>query len=327
MTRIHDSYPNPRAHFRQAREFVSVATKLFALMGLVAGLSSSAFAGLVPSDFYGTPSATLNINQADGTSWAIDMSYMLTVDPSTGNLVMPATGSTLPTNWSWTKVGVLNPTTGLLDQKDGVMWHSDEKTGTAWDTTITFYGAGNIEPFLSYGFSARNATNFTQNYAFTYGESIVPPVSGSYSLYSDIAGSVTNAVNGTPARIAPTTPDQDGDGLPEIQALKFSTDDGATLFDAGTDVGPTFQTGPGVGTSSYGVYSSTLTGSAGAPIDYWQFETRFSLTPGKDAAALSGFADLEAIIPEPSTYAALLAALVLGAVAMRRNKLLGSMTL
>lgn len=320
MTCAHDSSLDPRAFSRRVQGLIPVAIKTLALMFVTAGLFHSASASVTPY------MSSLAITDDAGNSWSLNLGSLLSYNSSTGDITMPAAGSPLTGNWSWAKVGVVD-NTGAVTQKDGLQWHTNEQTNGNWDSVITFYSTGSTDPLLSYGFSARNTTGSVQNYAFTYGESIIPPVSGSYSLYSDIAGSVTNAVNGTPAKITPTTADQDSDGVPEIQALKFSTDGGATLFDAGTDVGPAFQTGPGVGTSSYGVYSSTLTGSAGAPINYWQFETRFSLTPGKDAAAISGFADLETIIPEPSTYAALLAALAFGAVAMRRNRPPGSITL
>ncbi|HZP59388.1 MAG TPA: PEP-CTERM sorting domain-containing protein [Opitutaceae bacterium] len=253
-------------------------------------------------------SASLNVTDDSGNLISsVDFSSILSYDAATGDLSMPVWKSPLPTGWTWTTVNVLDPTTNTLQADHGVM-----------NQGISFYATGSTDPLLSYGFSVKNTSGSVQNYTFTYGESIVPAFSGSYNLYADIAGSVTNAVSGTAAKVLPTTPDQDGDGIPEIQALKFSPDGGATLFDAGTDVGPAFITGTAAHTYSYPLDSTTTSGMVGVPVDYWQFQAKFSLTPGGDVASFSGFAELDPI-PEPTTYAALLGALALGAAMLRRR--------
>lgn len=303
MTRIL-SPSTPRTLPQTARGPGVAAARAFALLFAAAGLSAPLSAAVaVPY------TASLNITDDSGNLVSlVDFSSILSYDASTGDLSMPVWKSPLPTGWSWTTVNTLDPATGALQAEHGVTTQG-----------VSFYATGSTDPFLSYGFSVKNTTGSVQNYTFTYGESIVPPVSGSYNLYADIAGTVTNNVSGTAAKVVPTTPDQDGDGIPEIQALKFSTDGGATLFDAGADVGPAFTTGTAAHTYAYPLDSTTTSGSLGAAVNYWQFQSKFSLTPGGDVASFAGFAELDQVIPEPATYAALLGAMALGVAALRRR--------
>lgn len=298
---------------------ITSVSKTVSLLSFSASIICPVFAGSSPS---GAHAVSVNIADSNGGSWALDLSSILTYDAATGNIQMPATGTPVSGNWSWTTVDVLNAQTGQLEKRDGLNWHTDERNedNSAWRSIITFYGKGNVDPFLSYGFSARNTTAVTQTYTFSYGESIVPPISGNYTIYADIAGSLTNGVAGTSAQIAPTYGDLDGDGIPEIQTLKLSTNGGATFFNGGVDVGPQLTSGPAAGTSIYGLYSSNNSGNT-APVDYWQFDVQFTLTPGRDAAAISGYAELNAVaIPEASTTAVLFSSGVLGFALIRRKK-------
>jgi hypothetical protein len=260
--------------------------------------------------------SSVTISEAGGNSWQLDLTPFLTYDSASGNVGLPVSGSSLGENWSWSKVDAIDAA-GATYQADGLTWHSSETvdgTGTPWRATFTFYTAGNVDPNLSYGFSARNNTATTQTYTFSYGESVSPAFSGPYSLYADVSGSVTNSVAGVPAAIAPVNP-------AGIQVLSLSTDGGATLFDAGASVGPAFSTGPGTGTTPYGLYSTTRVGNALTPIDYWRIDTQLTLTPGRDAAALSGFAEITplVIVPEPSLDAAILGSCTLAFLAWRRR--------
>ncbi|HTQ29800.1 MAG TPA: PEP-CTERM sorting domain-containing protein [Opitutaceae bacterium] len=328
MTCVYHSLSRPLPH--RARRFVPAAAKALALTLAVAGLACPLSAAVAAPY-----TASLNITDDSGNAWSVDLGSVLSYNSSTGAVSMDY-GSTPSSNWSWTNsqgapimVGVTD-STGKVTQEQGVQWHSsDMNPDGSWKSLVTFFATGNTDPVLSYGFTARNATASTQNYSFTYGEAASPSVTGSYSLYADIAGSITNAVNGTPAMIAPVSPNT------KIQNLSLSTDGGATLFDGGVDVGPAGSTFPTIGTNTgtvtYGVFSSTLTGMTSTPLDFWQFQTSFSLTGGKDVASLSGFADLEqnveTSIPEPATCAALIGALALGAAALRRRKTAGLLKL
>jgi len=281
------------------RGFIPIAVRAFALALAAAVLSAHHASAAVFAPSY---SASLDVTDASGNLLSsVDFSSILSYNPSTGDVSMPVWKSPLPTGWSWTTVDVLDPTTGAMEAEHGVTTQG-----------VSFYATGSTDPFLSYGFSVKNTTGSVQNYTFNYGESIVPPVSGGYNLYADIAGAVTNAVSGTAAKVAPVGP------ATEMQSLMFSTNGGATLFDSGADVGPAFTTGTAAHTYSYPLDSTTTSGSLGVPVNYWQFATKFSLTPGGDVASFAGFAELD-VVPEPATYAALIGALALGAVALRRR--------
>lgn len=309
--------------------------RLFSSLALLTGLAVSALAGPLDS-IVGSHSLLLDITEEAGQHWSVDFGQLFTVDQATGELRMPTAGSALPTdNWSWGTVSVYNRATGQYEQRDALNWHSNERatsdSTSPWRSTVTLHAAGNLDPFMSYAYSVRNNTAATQNYVFIQGESVSPAVAGAYSLYADIAGSLTNAVAsgtnpfGTPnAMFAPTSADQDGDGIAEIQVLQLSTDGGANFFNAGVDVGQGMEIFT-TGTGSYPFQSALLDGSTGLPIDYWQLITGFSLTPGRDAVAVSGFVEItpaSATIPEPTTYAALLGAGTL-AIAMIRRRVTG----
>ena len=288
-----------RPSSRQTRGLIPIAAQAFAL-----AFAATAFSSHLSAAVVAPYAASLDVTDASGNLLSsVDLSSFLTYDASTGDLSMPVWKSPLPTGWSWTTVDVLDPTTGAMESEHGVT-----------NQSVSFYATGSTDPFLSYGFSVKNTTGSVQNYTFNYGESIVPPVSGSYNLYADIAGAVTNAVSGTAATVAPVSP------ATEMQMLDFSTNGGATLFDSHADVGPAFTTGTAAHTYSYPLDSTTTSGSLGVPVNYWQFVTKFSLTPNGDVASFAGFAELD-IIPEPATYAALLGALAWGVVVLRRRNM------
>ena len=249
-----------------------------------AGLPS-AFAGAAPDSGHYT--LGLKITDSGGSSQTQDWSTQLSYDPTTGGLQTP-----------------------------DLSWHSSDLVGGIWSSAGNVKVTGNVDPFLSYSFSAKNNTSSVQTYTFSYGESIVPPVSGAYSIYSDLAGSLTHGQISSFAQLAPVLGDLDGDGLSEIQTLKLSTDGGATFLNAGVDVGQSQSYTPN-GTTFFGPASATLIGNLPF-VNYWQFDVSFSLTPGKDATALSGYAEISAI-PEPSTYAGIMGAMVLFGVALRRR--------
>lgn len=296
----------------------------FSLRKLAVAFPIALFSAVAPSVFAGaaanqTHALTFTINDADGQAIASqDVSDLVSYDPATGTLATPAPGAQLSGNWSWSTTNFTDPNTPLTTPV--LSWHTDTKNADgSWASIVQFKATGNVDPFMSYSFSAKNNTGSTQSYSFSYGESIVPPVSGNYSIYSDIAGSLTHGTISPFAQISPVLGDFDGDGISEIQTLKLSTDGGATFFNAGVDVGPGLSRTPS-GTSIFGPVSDTVASNLPL-INYWEFEVGFTLTPGKDAAALSGFAEIS-LIPEPATYAGFMGAIVLFAASLRRRRLL-----
>ena len=281
-----------------------------------AGLRQTAFAGAASSQ---SNTLAFNISDSNGQSVASqDLSGIVSYDPSTGELSTLPVGTPLSGNWSWSTVDFSDPTHPLATPV--LSWHTDSQTNGVWDSVVQLKANGNVDPFMSYSFSAKNNTTLNQSFTFSYGESIVPPVTGGYSIYSDVAGSLTHGAITPFAQLTPTLGDFDGDGISEIQTLKLSTDGGLTFLNAGVDLGGIQQSGALGGTTIFGPISGTVTGNL-ASIDYWQFDVGFTLTPGKDAAALSGYAEITAI-PEPATYAALMGGAVLMGVALRRRRLI-----
>src|SRR5262249_18071150 len=94
-----------------------------------------------------------------------------------------------------------------------------------------------------------------------------------------------------------------------------------TFTNAGVDVGKAYEY-VGTGSSPYPLDSATLSGTTPLTYNYWEIMTQFTLSPSRDTAALSGFVEIEptSIIPEPSTYAAILGAAALGVVVLKRRK-------
>jgi hypothetical protein len=163
---------------------------------------------------------------------------------------------------------------------------------------------------MTYGLTAKNSTNLTQTYSFTFGEQITPGFAGAYSLHADLGGSLTSTDGSV--TITPL-------GQALIQSLQLSTDNGATYFNAGVDVGPIGSAGSG--TSTYGPHAANVYGNTGSSaLTDWRFQTQFQLTAQKDVASLSGSAIL-AETPEPAIGAILATALsALGALRVRRRQ-------
>ena len=305
-------YPSRRVHHPIKRTAPLLRLAVIVLVAC-AGLRQVAFAGAASTQLN-----TLAFNISDSNGQLVssqDLSGIVSYDPSTGELGTVPVGTPLSGNWNWSTVDFTDPTHPLATPV--LTWHTDSQTNGVWDSVVQLKALGNVDPFMSYSFSAKNNTTVNQNFTFSYGESIVPPVTGSYSIYSDIAGSLTHGAVTPFAQLTPTLGDFDGDGISEIQTLKLSTDGGLTFLNAGVDLGGIQQSGNAGGTTIFGPIAGTVTGNL-ASIDYWQFDVAFTLTPGKDAAALSGYAAISAI-PEPATCAGLMGGLVLLGATFRRR--------
>lgn len=279
-----------------------------------------------------TPQAMLTIDgyDAGGNSvqWHENMSGLISMDSATGNIAMRqgSTGEiyrntpTDPDFWAWTTNA---EGTGYWN------WHSAQTltgatpgTTTANDPWMTVVNLNKIvghgDPDLSYGFYAKNNTNSVQTYTLTIGESITPPTNGQSVVYADFGASLTNPSGNL--SIAPVAG--------HIQQFMLSSDGGASFVNAGVDVGSTFTTNA-IGTSSYLAQSSTLNAPTPAnPATGWNFMqivTKFTLSPDKDIASVSGFASINPVspVPESSSYAMMLAGLCMLGYMSRRNGISG----
>ena len=277
--------------------------RLAAVLLLTAALATSAFAGSAAN-----ASTLLTVKVTEGASnWNLPLGpSFLTVNPDTGVLTMPAYGTDFGPNWGWDKVNVLQRD-GSYVEKDAVTWRNGASTAG-----VSIYATGNVDPFMTYAISARNTSGVTQTYSLHIDESIMPPISpGTYGLYSDIAGSISNGAGSI--TIAPAVGST-------IQKLGLSTDYGSTFFTAGVDLGAA-QTETNLATTPYDFDSVSGGGSTLSTINHWSFDVSFTLTPN-DSAAISGFAEITqlTLIPEPSTYAALMGTVTLLGVTLRRRR-------
>jgi hypothetical protein len=291
-----------------------------ALAALLAVVSGGAIAGV--------PTASMVVQQSDGTSWVENLTGLVTVDAQNnfsmvqggatglfqnGQFVSTVSTTAHPDFWQWM------PANGAVAGYWN--WHSAQTlNGTTpattdatnpWMTSLNLQNVGGHgDPDLIYAVSANNNSSFSQTYSFSVGEAIVPTASTGGTAYADITGGLTSR-GGATGTISPTS-------LSGIQQLNLSADGGATFVNAGVDVGPSAST---VGNSVYGPYSATNTnGPAGLTWNYMQLVSTFTLT-AKTSASLAGFASIAAVtpVPEPLEGAMLLLGVGLLAPAVRRH--------
>ncbi len=305
--------------------------RLAPIAGALLLLAASAQAGTAAN---ATVSGKLSISDAAGYSWNLDFAPLLSVDASTGNIVVNtafAAAGVEGGNGLWTTsansgAGAVKVRTAQgvnLTPDTVISWHSwmraDGTVGTdtaggtnPWRTSFNFYAAGNVDPDMSYGFSVRNNTASSQTYIYTQGESLVPPAAGAFNIYADIGGSVVNnTANGTPGLSLGTTSANGG----KVQQVWLGNGNTATS-NAGVGVGDAFNTNAAA-TSNYGTFATSNAG-AGA-YDYWEFQTQFTLSGGRDVASVTGYAELTSVVPEPGSYALLALGLALVGFQIRRQ--------
>lgn len=256
-----------------------------------------------------SPFAGISIATEGGSSYNLSMDSLLTSLPD-GSVQLK---SDLPLTWS-DSIGEWTTTT--LNGKAAVSWHSWETvsggafvSGTnPWATKFTFSLLGHGDPDMTYAFSAVNNSNKTQTYGYTYGEDIDPAWTGAYDI-SATMGVTLSQTDGT-ATAAPTL------GNTHIQKVELSTDNGASYFNAGVDLGTGFinSTAP---TVTFAPLTASTSGSSATALTTWRFNTLFTLTSKKDAFAVTGTVSL---IPEPQSYAMLLAGVGMCVLLYYRNK-------
>lgn len=230
----------------------------------------------------------------------VSLENLFTFNQATGQHELVAPGTSLAgTGWRWARESHTVPGSTTTQMSTSLRLVDESQA------TITLLNAtGKIDPFMTYSFSVKNNTASTQTYTFSFGEAIVPTFAGDYTLFADVAMSISTST--PPATIAPV-------GL-KIQDVRLSTDGGLTTFGGGVGVGNSLtRVTPGTATS-YDA-SGIVNGTSGLPLNYWEFQTSFTLTPGGDAVGLSGFAEIIPI-PEPGAFALLAGcgAFVLGVV-------------
>lgn len=256
-----------------------------------------------------SPFASISIATEGGSSYNLSMDSLLTSLPD-GSVQLR---SDLPLTWS-DSVGEWATTT--LNGKAAVSWHSWETVNggayvqgsNPWATKFTLSLLGHGDPDMTYAFSAVNNSNKTQTYGYTYGEDIDPAWTGAYDLTATMGVSLSQT-DGT-ATAAPTP------GNTHIQKVELSTDNGASYFNAGVDLGTGFvnNTAP---TVTYAPLTASTSGTAATALTTWRFNTLFTLTSKRDAFAVTGTVSL---VPEPQSYAMLLAGLGICAMLVYRNK-------
>lgn len=278
--------------------------KIAAVALATSALVGQAMAGTAPAS-----QAHMNVHITDtaGYSWNLNLSPFSTIDEATGDVGLDLSSITAPVSdasgqWSKGTAQVYDPDIDAYVSVEAISWHSwtmaNGNTGTAashadtpWRASVTFAAMGNVDPEMSYGFIAKNNTNTTQTYTVTYGESIVPEISGNYALHADISGSVTNPIGTGNVNLSQVP------GFNKIQAVRLSTDGGATFVNGGVDVGNAYASSQ-TGSQAYGNDSADTTGISS--FNYWEFKTQFQLSP-KDTAVLTGYAEIAAV-PEPESW-------------------------
>ena len=302
-----------------------------AIASLGSGFTGQAFAG--PAAGAAGMQLGMLVQDSGGSNWNLSLTNLMSFDAATGSFAFDASKLTSPMDdsqgeWSLMKAGSLDVDGVTILTADRIKWHPWEQVdgsvaaiGSAtdpknlWASVFTFTASGNVDPFMTYGFTAKNNTTTTQTYTYSMGEALVPTVSGAYNIHADVSGAIVNGT-GANVTITPALADQDGDTIPELQVLRLSNDGGASFVNAGVDVG---QADSAVGSKAYGLYSQDKTGSGS--FDYWAFETSFTLTPSKDVASLAGYAEITQIdpVPEPVSTSMMLAGLgLIGFIARRR---------
>jgi hypothetical protein len=297
----------------------------WAAMLSVAALAAQA--GTLPSGSQVQKTGQIWIDLAsDGTNdYSLDVSALMGHSVSTGNVFLNApTTPVLETSGLWSSTTFI----GANGQSQtGLAWHSwqtvngtmDNNGAVAptdinnpWAASFIITMNGNVDPELNYGFSVKNNGSTAQTYTMIFGESLVPAVSGAYTVAADIVGGVSSLQSSAGVSVAPANVS----GFVQDLYLRRTSDQ--QLVSANASVGSAFTTASS-GSVAYPTASTTSSGSSGNDsYDYWEFRTKFTLSGGKDTFVANGTAVLTPV-PEPETVS-LLAAGGLALVALARRR-------
>lgn len=274
------------------------------------------------------PQAILTINQYDASgstvthSWQENLAPLLSVNDVTGDftLIQGSTGQKVynlsnpsdPDYWAWNSATATAAGYWSWHSAQTLDGSTPEATNSSnpWMTSISLTTlSGHGDPDMSYGFTARNNTNLTQTYTFSVSEVLTPAFTGANTVYADVGAALSNPSGSL--QLSPVFP------ATTIQTFSLSSDFGATLVNAGVNVGPAYTTAT-TGTSFYPLSTATASGPVGT-WNYMQIDTQFTLSGGRDVASVSGFASITAV-PEPDDFALMASGLLMmGFIATRRN--------
>ncbi len=260
--------------------------------------------------FAANPTAVLTITE-DGVTWSESLTGLLAVDAQNnftmkegvsgydyfqnGSFLSAPNTDLHPDYWQWTAA--------IGKESANWTWHSTETKSTISLKNVGGHG----DPDLFYGFSANNRSSKTQTYTFVLGEEIAPTVNSANTVYADIGGALTGIGGGT-ATIAPVGANS------AIQKFQLSADLGYSFVDTSVNVGPTATVS---GTALYGTFAAEASGPTGQTWNYMQIVSAFTLTTNS-SASLVAYASITPV-PEPDSYAMLLAGLGLMGALVRRN--------
>jgi len=190
------------------------------------------------------------------------------------------------------------------------------------DFEIEYQMFADVDPFISYTFSAMNFTDEPLPFSATGSIFLEPVLDGPNTVYSSLGGSVMDlggGGQGVSIRPAATAADTDHDGLLELQTAFVG--DGNGWMNLGIDVGSDFFSEGAI--ASYGPYE---TAKLSGPVGEWTelgYSLEFVLSPNS-SVAFNGYVKIDPVsdnvmanpIP-PTVY--LFATGLVGLVGLRRR--------